>query len=127
MSVPATGAEPNGRNGFAPSPCSRRSTAVAPSGIAAPVAIPTASPGDSTTDAPPASTSPITSHGGGPATAQPSIAEVSAAGRSLRARASAASTVPAAAASGSTTDSTGSAAPGASDLATVHGRLIDTR
>src|SRR5689334_8194161 len=71
-------------------------TAPAPGGTAAPVAISTAVPGASAPGCggPPASTCPITFHGPAPATAKPSIAEVSKPGNATIAGTCAARTLP---------------------------------
>ena len=67
-------------------PRSWRRTPSVPTGVGAPVAIRTAVPGSSGAVADsPACTVPVTVHGGGPLVAQPSMAEASKLGRSLRA------------------------------------------
>lgn len=74
---------------------SQRMTASVPAGTTAPVAMRRADPaasGDARGD--PACASPMTVHGPSPATAQPSIAELSKVGRSQRATQFVASTLP---------------------------------
>ena len=95
----------------------------------APVAMLTASPAASAGGTDPASTSPTSRHGGGPATAQPSIALVSAAGRSVSARASAARTAPAALSRPTRRAGTGPHTPDATSRARSHevGRPVTAR
>ena len=77
-------------------PCSLRSTASVPMGIAAPVAMAAAVPNSSRTDgsSPARTPSPTMCQGLDPATAKPSMAAVSKAGRSVRASMGAASAQP---------------------------------
>lgn len=93
----------------------QRSTGITrsePTGTAAPVATPNASPGRSAAlgTGSPAATLPTTVHGPGPATAYPSIAEVSHVGWSASARTPDASAKPTASGRTSSTASNGFAA-----------------
>jgi len=88
---------------------STRSSASAPAGTIAPVAISTQVPScPSGAATPPARTRPTGRHGCGPRTAQPSMLEVGKAGRSVSARSGSASVRPSA--SGSEITSAGPAA-----------------